>query len=70
MGVEGRDRAASAGGLHSGPRRHDDFAKAGELEWPVLHRQHEILRSVALWPLREAERPRFLVAHDLDAGVL
>jgi hypothetical protein len=48
MDVKGMGRMGSAEGLRRRSRRHDDFAKAGELKWPVLHVQHERLRPVAL----------------------
>jgi hypothetical protein len=41
MDVEGMGRAGSAE-LRSKPRRHDWFAKAGELKWPLLRWQHEL----------------------------
>jgi len=68
MDVEGMGRASSAGWLRSEPRRHDCFAKAGELKWPLLRWQHELLRPVALWRVQKTDQPRFLVTYGLSCG--
>jgi hypothetical protein len=68
MGVEGEGRVFTRAEVQVKARRHDQIARAVDLEMLLLRiRQHEIATR-ALWPRQSKRKPRFLVAGSLKRG--